>query len=100
MHNFRGKRGGEIDLVCREVATETLVFVEVKTRRNEDYGRPMDAVDQKKRRRIVRGAMAWLRMLEMPDIRFRFDVVEVVIEPEMEIRVIKNAFGLPTGYFY
>jgi putative endonuclease len=100
LKNFRGKRGGEIDLVCREVASETLVFVEVKTRRNELHGRPMDAVDRKKRQRIIKGAMAWLRMLDMPDIRFRFDVVEVVMEPELEIRIIKNAFGLPSGYFY
>ena len=98
--NFRGRQGGEIDLVCRERASDTLVFIEVKTRSSEDFGRPMDAVDKKKRRRIVKGAMAWLRMLDMPDIRFRFDVVEVITDTSTEIRVIKNAFGLPSEYFY
>lgn len=98
--NFRGRQGGEIDLVCREIDTNTLVFVEVKTRSTEQFGRPIDAVDKKKRRRIVRGAMAWLRMLDMPDIQFRFDVVEVIMDGGPEIRVIQNAFGLPTGYFY
>jgi putative endonuclease len=98
--NFRGRRGGEIDLVCRDRATDTLVFVEVKTRTDEAFGRPIDAVDKKKRRRIVRGAMAWLRMLDMPDVRFRFDVVEVIIDGGPEVRVIQNAFGLPSGYYY
>ncbi len=40
--NFRGRHGGEIDLVCRE--RDTLVFVEVKTRTREDFGRPLEAV--------------------------------------------------------
>ena len=42
--NFRGRRGGEIDLVCRD--RDTLVFVEVKTRTREDFGRPLDAVNR------------------------------------------------------
>src|SRR6267378_130556 len=75
--NFRGRSGGEIDVVCRD--NDTLVFVEVKTRT-----------------RISRGALAWLRMLENPDILFRFDVVEVIVAEDAEPRVelIKNAFPL------
>jgi putative endonuclease len=96
--NFRGGQGGEIDLVCRH--GQTLVFIEVKTRSTEDFGRPMDAVDRKKRRRIARGAMAWLRMLDLPDLTFRFDIVEVLVAETIEIRVIENAFGLPSNYYY
>ncbi len=96
--NFRGVRGGEIDLVCRH--GDALVFVEVKTRTTEDFGRPLDAVDRKKQRRIVRGAMAWLRMLELPDLTFRFDVVEVVMTTPPRINVVENAFNLPDGYYY
>jgi putative endonuclease len=98
--NFRGKRGGEIDLVCRDRRANALVFVEVKTRSGEDFGRPLDAVDRRKRRRIVRGAMAWLRMLGMPDIVFRFDVVEIIATDPPEIRLIENAFTLPAPYHY
>src|SRR4029077_147604 len=91
--NFRGRQGGEIDVVCRD--RDTLVFVEVKTRTREDFGRPLDAVDRRKQRRISLGALAWLRLLGNPDILFRFDVVEVVIvEGEAAPRVehIPNAF--------
>src|ERR1044072_9091233 len=90
--NFRGRTGGEIDVVCRD--NDTLVFVEVKTRGREDFGRPVEAIDPEERKRISRGALAWLRMLDNPDILFRFDVVEVVIADDAKPRVelIRNAF--------
>src|ERR1043165_3192063 len=85
--NFKGRTGGEIDVVCRD--RDTLVFVEVKTRAREDFGRPLDAVNREKRNRIARGGLAWLRLLDDPDILFRFDVVEVVManaeEPRLEL---------------
>ena len=92
--------GGEIDLVCRE--RDTLVFVEVKTRTREDFGRPLEAVNREKQRRISLGGLAWLRLLGDPDILFRFDVVEVVIaegtDPRLEL--IRNAFQLSEPYLY
>src|SRR6267143_3041514 len=98
--NFRGRSGGEIDIVCRD--NDTLVFVEVKTRTREDFGRPFDAVDREKRKRISRGALAWLRMLDNPEILFRFDVVEVIIADDAKPRLelIKNAFPLSKPYLY
>ncbi len=98
--NFRGRTGGEIDLVCRD--HDTLVFVEVKTRTREDFGRPIAAVDRRKQKRIARGGLAWLRMLDNPDILFRFDVVEVLLleKAKPRIEIIKNAFQLPAPYIY
>jgi putative endonuclease len=98
--NFRGRTGGEIDVVCRD--RDTLVFVEVKTRSGEDFGRPFEAINRDQRKRISRGGLAWLRLLDDPDILFRFDVVEVIIaegaEPRLEL--IRNAFSLPEPYIY
>ncbi|MBA2585373.1 MAG: YraN family protein [Chthoniobacterales bacterium] len=98
--NFRGRSGGEIDLVCRD--EDTLVFVEVKTRTREDFGRPLDAVGREKQKRIARGGLAWLRLLDNPDILFRFDVVEVVMADQIEPRfeLIRDAFPLPEPYIY
>jgi putative endonuclease len=98
--NFRGRSGGEIDVVCRE--KDTLVFIEVKTRTREDFGRPFDAVDRNKQKRIARGALAWLRLLDDPDILFRFDVVEVIIVEDAQPRfeLLRNAFALPEPYIY
>ncbi|MCA1660529.1 MAG: YraN family protein [Verrucomicrobiaceae bacterium] len=98
--NFRGRTGGEIDLVCRD--RDTLVFVEVKTRGSEDFGRPIETIKPEQRERIARGALAWLRMLDDPDVLFRFDVVEVIAAPgaEPRLELIKNAFSLPKSYLY
>ena len=98
--NFKGRSGGEIDIVCRD--DDTLVFVEVKTRMREDFGRPLEAVDRAKQKRISRGALAWLRMLDNPDILFRFDVVEVIVTDDAKPRLelIKNAFPLSRPYLY
>src|SRR5213596_1172478 len=98
--NCRGRTGGEIDVVCRD--NDTLVFVEVKTRTSADFGRPFEAVDRAKRKRISRGGLAWLRMLDNPDILFRFDVVEVIIADDAKPRLelIKNAFPLSKPYLY
>src|SRR3954468_2953226 len=85
--NFRGRTGGEIDLVCRD--GDTLVFVEVKTRGTETFGRPFEAVRRDQQHRISRGALAWLRLLDNPEILFRFDVVEVMMRdgmpPQLEL---------------
>ena len=98
--NFKGRSGGEIDIVCRD--DDTLVFVEVKTRTREDFGRPVAAVDRQKQKRISRGGLAWLRMLDNPDIFFRFDVVEVIVADDAKPRLelIKNAFPLSKPYLY
>lgn len=89
---FRARRGGEVDLVCRH--GETLVFAEVKTRASLDHGRPYEAVDADKRRLIMQGADAWLRLLHDPEIRYRFDIVEIVLGPDgkAKCQVVENAF--------
>ncbi len=93
-----GKRD-EIDLIARDGTT--LVFVEVKTRKNENYGRPFAAVNKAKRKHLSRAAVAYLKRTK-PEPKFiRFDVVEVIGEPggaAPEIRHIENAFPLDPAY--
>ena len=98
--NFRDRTGGEIDIVCRD--GDTLVFVEVKTRRSEEFGRPVEAVDRQKQLRVSKGGLAWLRLLDNPDIVFRFDVVEVLLpdEGEPRLELIQDAFELSQPYIY
>ncbi len=97
---FRGPRGGEVDLVCRD--GDMLVFVEVKTRASVVFGWPVEAVNAPKQHLIARGALAWLRLLDNPEIPFRFDVVEVIIEegPPARLHWIREAFTLPAPYLY
>ena len=94
--NFRPKHGGEVDLVCRDLDEDTLVFLEVKTRSSDEFARPADAVNRDKEELICRGARAWLRMLDRPEVPFRFDILEVVIDANgPRFNHLKSAFILP-----
>jgi len=90
--NYRGPRGGELDIVARH--GEVLTFVEVKTRTSEGFGRPLDAVTVEKQKYIERGANAWLNLLKSRDMIWRFDVVEVIlIEGEKpKVNIVEEAF--------
>lgn len=98
--NFRAPQGGEVDIVCRD--GDTLVFIEVKTRRTTDFGRPVRAVDRGKQSLIIRGALAWLRELNHPDVIFRFDVIEVVLEEGKppQVEHLKHVFEMPESIRY
>ena len=85
----------EIDLIARD--KKTLVFVEVKTRANELYGRPVDAVDRAKRNKLSRAAIRFIKKKKLRPPYIRFDVVEVCGNPP-EIRHLKNVFPLQDGY--
>jgi len=69
-------RYGEVDLIA--VDGRTVVFVEVKTRRDATQGRPAEAVDAKRQGRLTRAALAFLKSHGLLEYASRFDVVEVV----------------------
>jgi putative endonuclease len=91
--NFRNGRG-EIDLVFRD--GDGLVFVEVKTRSQEEWTRPAAAVNADKRRLLSKTALGYLSQLGRPNVPFRFDIVEVLLEHDAvrEIRHLPGAFTL------
>lgn len=77
--NYRCPRG-EIDIIAEKDGVAS--FVEVKTRSSTDYGRPAEAVDYKKRKRIKLAAMAFIDEMSEKNYRFRsydFQVIEVII---------------------
>lgn len=97
--NFRSARG-EIDLIFRD--GDCLVFIEVKTRSSEDWTRPAAAVDARKRRLISQTALDYLRLLKNPEVKIRFDIVEVLLADGKvrEIRHLTNTFTLTKPYRY
>jgi len=84
--------GGEVDLIAEDEGT--LVFVEVKTRRGSTFGEPAEAVDARKRARLLAAAESYLASEHGFDQACRFDVVEVVFSRDERARVrhIRNAF--------
>ena len=90
--NYRTKLG-EIDIVARD--KDTIVFVEVKARRSNQYGSPKWAVTPKKQRKISMAALFYLKETKQIRAKARFDVVSITaIEEEPRIEIIKNAFEL------
>jgi putative endonuclease len=85
--------GIEMDLIARRGSL--VVFVEVKTRRSHRFGRPEDAVDSRKRARLIRGAAAWLHENRRGIRRTRFDVIVCECrsdERDWQLRHLKGAF--------
>lgn len=86
--NYRTKIG-EIDLIVR--TNKELVFVEVKSRSNINYGYPSESVNYKKRRKIINVAKYYILENSLYNLSIRFDVIEVYFN-EKKINHIKNAF--------
>ncbi|MGD0260640.1 MAG: YraN family protein [Verrucomicrobiota bacterium] len=97
--NFRSPRG-EIDLIFRD--QDCLVFVEVKTRSSEEWVRPAAAVNAERRRRLTRAALDYLRLLDNPPVKLRFDIVEVLLQDGAvrEVRHLPNTFAMAHPYRY
>lgn len=84
---------GELDLVAYD-SDGTLAFVEVKTRRSEDYAPAIAAVNLKKQRKIARTAKRFLTHFKLSDRPLRFDVITVIlpVEGPVEVRHYPAAF--------
>jgi putative endonuclease len=88
-------RAGEIDLIAKE--GKTLVFVEVKTRRDLESDPPQAAVHTRKQNRLAKLALGYLKQKRIRQTPCRFDVVSVIINDEggvKAIRHIPNAFSV------
>ena len=85
-------RIGEIDIVARE--GESIVFIEVKTRRSTDFGLPEEALSNDKRRRLTKLALGYLAYHKIKNKNCRFDVVSILMDEDRvkDVRLIKNAF--------
>jgi putative endonuclease len=88
--NFRAA-GAEIDLVA--IDGDTLVFVEVKTRRSRAAGAPEEAVDERKQIRMRRAAEVFARRYRAEDSEMRFDIVAVDASGRrLELELVRDAF--------
>ena len=91
--NYR-TRYGEIDLVARR--KETLVFVEVKLRRNTNFGDPLESVTPRKQEQVRAIAEQYLQEKDPEFGEVRFDVIGVLGRPGSletpEITHVENAF--------
>lgn len=76
--NFRYKRLGEVDIIT--IHNNILHFVEVKTRKNDNYGFPYEAVNYKKLAKIIKVAEIFRERAGMIKLNYQFDVVSVTLD--------------------
>jgi putative endonuclease len=95
-HRFRsGHR--DLDLVVRR--DQEVAFVEVKARRDCQFGSPVEAVHARKRRELSRSACVWMDRFGSPNLTYRFDVIGVVVsEGRVKVRHVADAFPV-SGMF-
>jgi len=89
--NFRSKLG-EIDIIAKDGAT--LCFVEVRTRTSEWHGHPFESITPRKKQKLIKTALTYLKLNGLTDTDARFDVVAVIPQEQggFDIEIIKNAF--------
>ena len=83
---------GEIDLIARH--GETLVFVEVRTRRGGAFGLPEASLTPAKRRHLIAAAQTYLQENNLPEAAWRIDVVAIEFSPRgalMRVDIVENA---------
>ena len=99
--NYRNHYG-EIDIIALSLAqkTKTLIFVEVKTRKNTLFSHPSEAVTRKKQLQISKVALEYLAKNNLTEVAARFDVVAIILPDNgpPQIDLIENAFDLSAGF--
>lgn len=93
-------RIGEVDIIAMQ--EDTVAFIEVKTRSSEKFGLPSEAVSLTKQNRIVKTALYYMQRNKLLDYMCRFDVIEIIVDPENKSRInlIKDAFQYSGKYGY
>ena len=91
--NFR-TRFGEVDVIAEKKGT--VVFLEIKTRTNDRFGLPAEAVDRRKREKLSRAAEAFLQARRLENRPARFDILSILWDGRSGPRfsLIEDAFLL------
>lgn len=85
------KLTGEIDIIAYD--GPTLVFIEVKTRRSDEFAAPERAVDLRKQRQIARAARRYRRLMNVAVESHRYDVVTVIVDQDrIDIQLLRGYF--------
>jgi len=91
--NYRmASGGGEVDLIGWEGGA--LVFIEVKSRRSDEYGAPDRAIGPEKQSSLIRAAREYARHAEVPWDKVRLDVVNVVFSVPWEVTHFRDVLAL------
>jgi putative endonuclease len=83
----------EIDLIFFDKKNKILIFVEVKTRRNKNFGEPEESITITKQKHIKKAAEGFLHQnKKYLNYDIRFDTVGIMMEEEIKVNHTENAF--------
>lgn len=83
-------RQGEIDIIAKD--KDEVIFIEVKTRTNTEYGRPIDSITYFKQNHILKSIKYYLYLNKLENEYIRIDVIEIFFKNnKFYINHIKNA---------
>jgi len=85
--NYRN-RYGEIDIIAKK--DKCLIFIEVKTRTNLDYGDPLEAINKLKISRIKRLASFYIASNKLSGFNPRFNVISIIINRSLIKKIIEK----------
>lgn len=86
--NVHFSRFCEIDIIAKQ--KDTLVFVEVKTRKSNDFGTPLEAITKTKYNNIKTGVFSYINETPVKHKNFRIDVIGITLQPELKIVHLKS----------
>lgn len=89
--NFHS-RHGEIDLIMQDA--DTIVFIEVRYRTNDQWGSALESIDSRKQERIKKTALHYLHQKNAHESAVRFDVIAMQADNDKPLAInwVKNAF--------
>lgn len=86
--NWHYSKNCEIDIIAKD--KDSIVFVEVKTRSSLNFGHPLEAIDQKKIKKIYIAALAYLEQTKIKYKNYRIDAISIIDIKNPQIEHIKN----------
>ncbi len=90
--NYKTKQA-EIDIIAKD--NDTICFIEIKTRRSVKKGLPRESVTYSKQKKIITGAMFYLKKHKLMESKIRFDVIELLAKnTRFTVNLIQHAFQI------
>ena len=92
----------EIDLVCIDEDSTILLFIEIKTRSTDEWGKPDESIDLEKKNNLIRAARSYIFDFHLQHLEVRYDTISVIGTPETEHKIIhkEGAFTVEEQYEY
>lgn len=88
-------QSSEFDIVAFDKQKKCIVFFEVKTRRTLHFGQPYQAVDERRQKKMIKGAREYLSYKNYQNLKVRFDIISILWQNENDlpqIEHLENAF--------